>query len=406
MLNLPGFQPLLDVSRLRSSRRAFLKLGLTGAAAAPWLGGLDLLAAGRRRSDAKVAIASCRGYGPEVKTSMARCFDMLGGLGSLVKGKSVAVKINLTGTDFRPVLSRPVGETYMTHFSTALALASLAFEAGARRVRFVESTGSRAALESTLGFADWDVRVLQGLGDVQFENTRNLGLGTRYAHLKVPGAGYLFSSFDLNRSYEDTDVLVSLCKLKQHVTAGVTLSMKNMFGITPNTLYGDEAGTEDATGGRGPMHGGHDSWGHGAGRKISLPGFKNDPSNDPTYRVPRIIADLCLARPVHLAVIDAITAMSGGEGPWCGDANSLKVTRPGLMIAGLNPVSTDAVGVALMGYGDPRAPRGTEPFEFCDNHLLLAEQAGAGTADLARIEVLGLPIRKAIWKYDRLVAGG
>jgi uncharacterized protein (DUF362 family) len=31
------------------------------------------------------------------------------------------------------------------------------------------------------------------------------------------------------------DVMVSLCKLKQHLRAGVTLSMKNQFGNTPNS---------------------------------------------------------------------------------------------------------------------------------------------------------------------------
>jgi hypothetical protein len=78
------------------------------------------------------------------------------------------------------------------------------------------------------------------------------------------------------------------------------------------------------------------------------------------------------------------------------------VTTPGILIAGLNPVSTDAVGTALMGYDDPRAVRGTKPFHFCDNHLTLAEQAGLGTADLTKIEVVGLPISKARHPYKDL----
>ena len=69
------------------------------------------------------------------------------------------------------------------------------------------------------------------------------------------------------------------------------------------------------------------------------------------------------------------------------------------MIAGLTPVSTDAVATAVMGYDNPRAARGTKPFHFCDNHLLLAEQAGIGSADLARIEVNGLSIDKARFLY-------
>ena len=91
--------------------------------------------------------------------------------------------------------------------------------------------------------------------------------------------------------------------------------------------------------------------------------------------------------------------MSGGEGPWCGGAAKLKFTAPGVLIVGLNPVSTDAVGTAVMGYENPRATRATRPFDFCDNHLLLAEQAGLGTADLAKIEVRGLAIDKARYPY-------
>ena len=119
---------------------------------------------------------------------------------------------------------------------------------------------------------------------------------------------------------------------------------------------------------------------------------------DPTWRVPRATVDLCAARPIHLAIIDGITAMSGGEGPWCGESR-LKVTTPGVLIAGLNPVSTDAVSTAVMGYANPRAPRGGKPFQDCDNHLLLAEQAGLGIAELAQIEVRGLLIEKARYPY-------
>ena len=152
--------------------------------------------------------------------------------------------------------------------------------------------------------------------------------------------------------------------------------MKNLFGITPNSLYGDQAGSEDATAGRGPLHN------RQGFENITLPGLKDGmTSNDPTHRVPHIIADICAARPIHLSVIDGITSMSGGEGPWCRQAGPLKVTTPGIFIVGLNAVSTDAVATAVMGYDDPRAARGKKPFHFCDNHLLLAEESGLGSAD-------------------------
>jgi uncharacterized protein (DUF362 family) len=389
------------------SRRAFLQHGLTLAAGAP-LASLcartQLLAAGPALgagqtalrsggSGARVAIVSCRTYGPEVRPGLEKCFDLLGGVRSLVRNKTVTVKLNLTGSDFKRFLGRPVGETYMTHYSTALALGSLLFAAGARRVRFVESTQCKTGLESSLADAGWDVPALSALGKVEFENTRNLGQGKKYSHFRVPGGGLMFSAFDLNHAYEDTDVLVSLAKLKHHVTAGVTLSMKNLFGLPPNSLYGIQAGSEDATAHRAPMH---DPKGF---ESLKLPGLKaTGVSADPTWRVPRITVDLCAARPIHLAVIDGITAMSGGEGPWCGE-EKMKVTTPGVLIAGFNPVSTDAIATVVMGYPNPRAPRGVKPFQDCDNQLLLAEQVGLGTADLAQIDLRGIPIQQARYPY-------
>jgi hypothetical protein len=132
---------------------------------------------------------------------------------------------------------------------------------------------------------------------------------------------------------------------------------------------------------------------------MKLSGLKEGiTSTDPSWRVPRITVDVCGARPIHLAIIDGIMAMSGGEGPWSGEER-LKITTPGVLIAGLNPVSTDAVATAVMGYANPRAARGVKPFQDCDNHLLLAEQAGLGTADLAQIDLRGMPIEKARYPY-------
>jgi len=389
------------------SRRAFIQQGFALAAGAPLAftcartGLLAAETAGEpaptspqsRRSAAKVAIVPCRSYGPEVRPALEKCFDLLGGIGSLVKNQTVTVKLNLTGNSRKPFLGRAFGETYTTHYATAMALSSLLFAAGARRVRLVESTMSRNGLESTLGEAGWDVPALAALGKVEFENTRNLGQGRKYSHLRIAGGGYMFSAFDLNHAYEDTDVMVSLAKLKNHLTAGVTLSMKNLFGLPPNSLYSTDAGKETATGPRFPLH---DPKGY---ENLKLPGLKaGDFSADPTWRVPRVTVDVCAARPIHLAIIDGITAMSGGEGPWSGEER-LKVTTPGVLIAGLNPVATDAVSTAVMGYANPRATRGVKPFQDCDNHLLLAEQAGLGTADLAQIDLRGMTIEKARYPY-------
>lgn len=363
-------------------RRAFLKLGLVAGTLRPALG---------QSSETKVAIVSCKSYGQVVEPALTKAFDLLGGIGRLVKGKTVTIKVNLTmSRQFVTIQGRPPVETYITHGDTVMALCTVLFREGARRVRIVESFPDARPFEQTLKYAGWDVPNLAKLGPVELENTRNLGSGERYSTVKVNSGGYQFSSFELNHSYADTDVFVSLAKLKNHKTAGVTLSLKNLFGITPNALYGDQAPSEQATAGRGRLHFGS-RW-----ARIHFPGQKeNTFSFDSGGRVPGIIADLAEVRPVHLAIIDAITSVSGGEGPWIG---SLTLTSPGLLLAGLNPVATDAVATAVMGY-DPRSPRGSHPFENCENHLLLAEKTGVGPADLSKIDVRGLTIEQAKTPY-------
>lgn len=395
-----------------SSRRAFLRSGALLATALP----LAVRAATEDESDdaevritapkappppsfspavraaAKVAIVPCKEFGAEFDAALGRAFDLVGGVGGLVRDRTVTVKLNLTGSSFDRLFGRPVGDSYMTHPDTALALARQLFRAGARRVRFVESTQRRQSLREMVADGGWDLAPFDALGKLEWENTRNLGVSKRYSELKVPSGGHLFSSFTLNRAYEDTDVVVSLTKLKNHATCGVTLALKNLFGITPNSLYGGEAPNENATDGRGPLH--HRAEYRGSGL---MPGELRDRGPDnPFFRVPHIISDLAEARPVHLSVIDGVVSMKGGEGPW---AAEVKLTTPGVLVVGLNPVSTDAVGTAIMGYPDPRAVKGTHPFRYCDNHLLLAEQRGVGVLDLGQIEVVGTPIAKVVHPY-------
>jgi uncharacterized protein (DUF362 family) len=349
--------------------------------------------------NANVGIVQCLNYGPEVHPAMKKLFDLIGGIAQLVKNKTVTIKMNMTTADWTNKFEgRHPGETFMTHEDTALALAHLLTDAGAKRIQFVESCPLREGLDSTLKRGGWNIRALKAAGKkVAFENTRNLGTHKSYSHFKVAGEGNIFNSFELNKTYDETDVMISLCKLKNHITAGVTLSMKNMFGITPVTHYGAEAGTERAIDHRGPLHW-LTQYDH-----LELPGIKPEQRKygDPGYSVPNIIADIIAARPIHLSIIDGITSVSGGERPNT-EKNGRPVvsfTAPGVMIAGFNPVSVDAVGMAVMGYDDPQAKRGEWPFEKCDNHILLAEQAGLGIADLNQIDVRGLTIDEAFFPY-------
>ena len=49
--------------------------------------------------------------------------------------------------------------------------------------------------------------------------------------------------------------------------------------------------------------------------------------------------------------------------------------------------------MAVMSYS-PQMDRGSSPFVRGDNSLKLAEAVGIGTADLKRIEVVGVPIEQ------------
>jgi uncharacterized protein (DUF362 family) len=323
-------------------------------------------------------------------------FDHLGGLTRIVRSKTVAVKINLTGSPTYRVGYLPLGDTHYTNPYVIAAAVHLMGRAGARRIRILESPWSSAyPLQETLLQAGCDPRDIESAAThVEFENTNFLGLGKKYSRLVVPFGGYLFPAYELNHSYNDCDVFVSMAKLKEHETTGITLSMKNCFGITPASIYGASAGIDDPDenpkGGRGMLHSGNR-------QPSKIASAEKDPNSprQPGYRVPRAVVDLIAARPVDLQIVDGVRSISGGEGPW---APGIAPVLPGLLIAGTNPVATDAICMAVMGY-DPMADRGTIPFEMSDNMLRLAEEAGLGTRDLSRIEVVGSPIKDVVFDY-------
>jgi len=353
--------------------------------------------AARQAPAAPVAIARARTYDEDLSGILGTMFDQLGGLGGLVKGKTVTVKLNLTGSPGLRLEGRPPGVTHYTHPRVAGALAQLLGRAGARRIRFVESCwGTGGPLEEYLLDAGWNVRTLANAAPgVEFENTNAQGRSKGYARFKVPRGGRIYPAYELNRAYQDTDVFVSLAKLKEHELCGVTLSLKNVFGITPASLYGDDAGREQPN--ESPTKGRQNVLHEGKRQPSANAPRELDPnsSRDPGYRLPRIVAELAAARPIHLAVIDGIQTLAGGEGPWI---RGLRRVEPGLLIVGTNPVSTDAVATAAMGY-DPAARRGQPPFPRADNTLTVAEGLGLGAADLKRIEVRGLALEEARFRF-------
>lgn len=347
---------------------------------------------------APVSIAKCATYDEDVVAKLGGIFDQLGGIDRLVRNKTVTVKVNMTGAPSNRLQGLAPALTHYTHPKLLGAAAYLMGRAGAKRIRFVESAWATAGpLEDVMLASGWDVRALQSAAPkVEFENTNALGTGKRYARFMVPGTAYMYPGYDLNSAYDETDVYVSMAKLKNHATCGITLSLKNVFGTLPASIYGDDSGVDEPNEkpktGRGAV--GHE--GKRQPSKSAPQELHFGANHDAGYRVPHIVADLAVARPIHLAIIDGVETTAGGEGPWI---RNLRVVKPGVLIAGLNPVCTDAVSAAVMGY-NPRASRGTAPFQTCDNTLLLAEAHGVGSTDLRRIEVRGVPIAQAMYRFS------
>lgn len=373
-------------------------LALAAAAAAP--GALAKPAPAAPVSIAKVP----GGYQDDISSILARMFDQIGGAGRIVSNKTVTIKLNLTGSPSIRYQGKALGLTHYTHPKTVMAMVQLLDKAGARRIRLVESAwGTGGPLEEYLLDSGWNVRQLKSLSpNLVFENTNAIGSYKKYTRFTVPGGGLIFPAFDLNSAYAETDVFVSMAKLKNHATCGVTLSMKNCFGNTPASIYGDDAGLKDPN--ESPTKGRLEVCHHGKRQPSACSPAERDTtsSRSPEYRMPRIVADLNAARPVNLAFIDGIETIAGGEGPWI---KGLSHVQPNVMLLGVNAVCTDAVATAVMGY-DPRAARGTAPFENCDNSLILAESLGVGTCDLARIEVVGTPVQQVRYQFPPMKAKG
>lgn len=367
-------------------------------------GSYPAISSRNRKSEAPtapVSVTTCRSYDTaELLPAMEKLFDRMGGLGRIVKGKTVAIKINLTGSPALRLGYWPLGDTHYTSPQVIAATVHLMGKAGARRIRLLESPWATAdPLEEVLLQANWEPRdFINAASHVEFENTNFLGRAKKYSRLAVPYGGYLYPAYDLNHSYADCDVFVSLAKLKEHGTTGITFSMKNSFGITPATIYGQGAGIDEPSelprGGRTILHKGDRQPSGSAPAEVDPKSPRQD-----GYRVPRVVVDLVAARPIDLAIVEGVKTMAGGEGPW--SFGPLSLVNPGILVAGTNPVTTDAVCTALMGF-DPMADRGASPFTSCDNTLRLAEEAGIGTRDLKRIELVGTPIEKAKFDFSAL----
>jgi hypothetical protein len=306
------------------------------------------------------------------------------------------MKLNLNAGPSSRLGHLPLGDSHWPHPRLIGAVMHLMTRAGASRIRLLECEWEARPdpLEESLLEANWDLSLFTSAAPrVDFVNTNGLGPDQRFSRFRVPGGGLLFPAYDLHHSYEDCDVFVSIAKFKDHSTTGVTIAMKNLFGMTPLTIYGTGAGKDVARGGRMEiMHAGSAQPGQGA-----LPEVDPKSPRDDRYRLPRAVVDLNAARPVHLAVIDGVRTMAGSQSP----GPNVQPVSPGVLLAGTNVVTTDVVATMVMNY-DPMAERGQVPFENCDSKFKLAEQVGLGTRDPKRIEIIGPPVQEVMFDFRAL----
>jgi uncharacterized protein (DUF362 family) len=105
----------------------------------------------------------------------------------------------------------------------------------------------------------------------------------------------------------ESDFVITMPKLKTHHWAGMTCSMKNLFGTVPGAVYGWP---------KNPLH---------------------------VHGIPNSILDLTATIRPHLAIVDAVTAMEG-DGPIMGRPRAL-----GFVAMGSDPVAVDATCARIIG---------------------------------------------------------
>lgn len=160
----------------------------------------------------------------------------------------------------------------------------------------------------------------------------------------VPGGGQMFRQYLLPECVIDADAFVSVQKLKNHAFMGVTLCLKNLFGLMPTEPHGRT---------RSYYH-------H-------------------LVRMPYMLADIGRIYNPTLNILDALVSQAGREwGP-------PQPRTTDALIAGDQVIATDACGAYLMGH-DPLSDWRTPPFHRDRNALLVAAQGGFGTVNLDEID--------------------
>jgi uncharacterized protein (DUF362 family) len=242
------------------------------------------------RGPSRVAIRRVNNYQADIA---AIVYETLKEFDLPVRGKSVLLKPNLVGLD-------PLG-IVNTHPAVIAAAREAFLRLGADKVLIGDGPATdrdtTAVLES-IKLREF-VGSLSGVFvDLNLDDVERVILTTRASRLK---------ELYLPKTVCGVDYVVSMPKLKTHHWAGVTLSLKNMFGVVPGGCYG---------------------WPKNV---LHWAGIDNS------------VLDINATIRPDFAIIDGVVGMEG-NGPIQGTAKAC-----GALILGDDPVAVDATGARIMG---------------------------------------------------------
>ncbi|MGA2426891.1 MAG: DUF362 domain-containing protein [Candidatus Acidiferrum sp.] len=243
-----------------------------------------------QRPPSQVAIRRVADYEQDLS---ALIHESLAAFNLPVKGKTILLKPNLVGLD-------PLG-VMNTHPAVIAATRESFLRSGAAQVLI----GDGPALDRDTEAIIESVRLREYIGalaavfvDLNVDDVARVRLKTHASRLK---------ELYLPKTALGVDFLVSMPKLKTHHWAGVTLSLKNMFGIVPGSCYGWPKNVL-----------------HWAG-------------------IDRAILDINAACRPDFAIVDGIVGMEG-DGPTQGTPKA-----SGVLVLGNDPVAVDATSCRVMG---------------------------------------------------------
>ena len=272
----------------------------------------------RRPKRSRVAVVNVDQYSSKLESILA---DALRSFPINVADKTVVLKPNLV--DYLP------GDAINTHPLLVLAAVECLRHLGAKSVLVAEGPGHQRDTELVLsesGYAEYFRSEKIPFVDLNRDELVRTGLQASYTGIK---------QLWLPRTMLEADFVVSMPKIKAHHWAGVTLSMKNMFGVVPGIRYGWPKNIL-----------------HWAGIQES-------------------ILDICATVPIHFVIADGIIAMEG-NGPLNGTPRHLAK-----IVLSDDPVAADATCARLMGFEPNRVPHIREASRFLGNSSTAAiDQAG------------------------------